>query len=80
LGASDPDIPGMDAAQEFQRGERLAPVQNTTSQYNRLAIGNNIADKANRDGVAARCADPAVHKRIEVDLSRIDDYEHLLRD
>src|SRR5512132_3039729 len=63
-----------------KRGELLAHVQNTNSQYNLPAIGKNIAYKANRDGVAERFADPAVHKSIEVDLSLIDYYDHLLRD
>jgi transposase len=63
-----------------KRGELLAHVQNTNSQYNLPAIGKNIAYKANRDGVADRFADPAVHKSIEVDLSLIDYYDHLLRD
>jgi hypothetical protein len=63
-----------------KRGELLAHVQHTNSQYNWPAIGQNIAYKANRDGVAERVAAPAVHKSIEVDLSRIDDDDHLLRD
>jgi hypothetical protein len=63
-----------------KRGELLAHVQNTNSQYNLPAIGKNIAYKANRDGVAERFADPAVYKSIEVDLSLIDYYDHLLRD
>jgi hypothetical protein len=62
------------------RGELLAHVQKTTSPYNLPAIGNNIADQANRDGVAARFADPAVHTRIAVDLALIDDDAQLLRD
>jgi transposase len=36
--------------------------------------------KANRDGVAERCADPAVHKRIAVDLTRIGHDDELRRD
>src|SRR5713101_4723697 len=47
------------------RGALLAHVQNTNSPYNLPAIGTNIADKANRDGVAERFADPAVHKSLE---------------
>src|SRR4030095_15388018 len=63
-----------------KRGELLAHVQNTNSQYNLPAIGKNIAYKTNRDGVAERCADPAVHKSIEVDLALITYYDELLRD
>jgi hypothetical protein len=63
-----------------KRGELLAHVQTTNSQYNLPAIGKNIASKANRDGVAERCADPAVHTSLEVDLSRIDYDDQRLRD
>jgi transposase len=62
-----------------KRGELLAHVQNTNSQYNLPAIGKNIAYKANRDGVAERFADPAVQKSIEVDLSLVSSYDELLR-
>jgi transposase len=62
------------------RGALLAHVHNTTSQYNLPAIGTKIASKAHRDGVAERCADPAVHKSIAVDLALITSYDALLRD
>ena len=54
-----------------KRAELLAHVQNTNSQYNLPEIGKKLAYKANRDGVAERVADPAVHKTIEVDLALI---------
>jgi transposase len=63
-----------------KRGELVAHVQNTNSQYNLPAIGKKIAYKANRDGVAERFADPAVQKSIEVDLALIGYYDELLRD
>jgi len=63
-----------------KRGELLAHVQNTNSQYNLPAIGKKIAYKANRAGVAERFADPAVHKSIEVDLALITYDDALLRD
>jgi transposase len=63
-----------------KRGELLAHVHNTNSQYNLPAIGKNIAYKANRDGVAERFADPAVQKSMEVDLSLVSHYDTLLRD
>jgi transposase len=63
-----------------KRGELLAHVHNTNSQYNLPAIGKKIAYKANRDGVAERFADPAVQKSIEVDLALITYYDELLRD
>jgi transposase len=63
-----------------KRAELLAHVQNTNSQYNLPVIGQKIAYKANRDGVAERFADPAVQKSIEVDLTLIGHYDDLLRD
>jgi transposase len=63
-----------------KRGELLAHVQHTNSQYNLPAIGKNIAHKTNRDGVAERFADPAVHKSIEVDLALITYDDELRRD
>jgi transposase len=63
-----------------KRGDLLAHVHNTNSQYNLPAIGKNIAYKTHRDGVAERFADPAVHKSIEVDLALITYYDALLRD
>jgi transposase len=63
-----------------KRGELLAHVHNTNSQYNLPTISKNIAYTTNRDGVAERCADPAVHKSIAVDLALITSYDALLRD
>jgi len=63
-----------------KRAELLTHVQHTNSQYNLPAIGQKIAYKANRDGVAERFADPAVQKSIEVDLTRIGHDDDLLRD
>jgi transposase len=48
--------------------------------YNLPEIGKKMAYKANRDGVAERFSDPAVHKSIEVDLALIGHYDQLLRD
>src|SRR5215510_1927029 len=44
-----------------KRGELLAHVHNTNSQSNLPAIGKTIAYQTNREGVAERFADPAVH-------------------
>jgi transposase len=63
-----------------KRGELLAHVQNTNSQYNLSAIGKNLAYKAHGDGVGERFADPAVQKSIEVDLALVSYYDELLRD
>src|SRR5919106_1789192 len=63
-----------------KRAELLAHIQNTNSQYNLPALGKRLAYKANRNGVAERFADPAVHKSIEVDLALIGHDDELLRD
>jgi transposase len=63
-----------------KRADLLAHVQNTNSQDNLPELGKNIADKANRDGVAERFADPAVQKSIEVDLALITYYDQRLTD
>src|SRR2546422_5615735 len=63
-----------------KRAELLAHIQNTNSQYNLPEIGKKLAYKGNRDGVAERFPDPAVHKSVEVDLALIDFYDQLLRD
>jgi transposase len=63
-----------------KRAELLAHVQNTNSQSNLPAIGKKLAYKANREGVAERFADAAVHKSIEVDLALITYYDELLRE
>ena len=62
------------------RGALLAHVHNTNSQYHLPAIGTKIAYKANRDGVAERCAAPAVQKSMEVDLALITYDDALRRD
>lgn len=61
-----------------KRAELLAHVQHTNSPSNLPDIGKKIAYKANRDGVAERLADPAVHKSLEVDLGLITSYDQLL--
>ena len=63
-----------------KRAELLAHIQNTNSQYNLPEIGKKLADKANREGVAERFLEPAVHKSVEVDLTLIGQYDRLLTD
>jgi transposase len=63
-----------------KRAERLAHVQNTTSQSTLPAMGKKIAYKANRAGVAERFAEAAVPKSIAVDLALLTSYDALLRD
>jgi transposase len=61
-----------------KRAELLGHSQNTNSQYHRPAIGKQLADKANREGVEDHFPDPSVRKSIEVDVALIDHYEKLL--
>jgi transposase len=63
-----------------KRAELLTHSQHTHSQYNLPEIGQKIAYKANRAGVAERFADPAGQQSIEVDLALIGHYDSLLRD
>jgi transposase len=63
-----------------KRAALLAHIQKTTSQYNLPAIGQKLADKGNRDGVAERCCDPAVQQSVAVDLALLDHDDQRLRD
>jgi transposase len=62
-----------------KRPDLLAHVQNTNSQYHVPEIGKQIAYTANRAGVAERCADPAVHKTLAVDLALMTSDDEVLR-
>jgi hypothetical protein len=63
-----------------KRAELLAPVQNTTSQYNLPDIGKKLAYNANRAGVAQRVAEPAVQQSLAVDRALITYDDQLLGD
>lgn len=65
-----------------KRGELLAHIQNTASQYNLPELGKKIAYKKNRTDVPERfeSTDPSVQKSIETDLALIDHYDPLIRD
>jgi hypothetical protein len=63
-----------------KRAALLTHSQNTNSQYHLPTSGKTIASKANRTGVAERFPEPAVQKRIEVDLALIEPYDRLLSD
>ena len=63
-----------------KRAELLAPVQHTNTQDNLPEIGKKIASKANRDGVAERFEEAAVHQTIAVDLDLITSYDERLKD
>jgi hypothetical protein len=63
-----------------KRAELLAHIQKTNSPYNFPDIGKKLAYQANRDGVAERFPEPAVQKRMEVDLALINHDDCLLGD
>jgi transposase len=63
-----------------QRAELLAHGQQTNSQHNLPEIGNKLASKANRGGVAERLPEPAVQKSIAVDLTLTDADDRLVTD
>jgi transposase len=63
-----------------ERAQLLSHVQNTNSQYNLPEIGQRIAYKANRGGLAERFIDPAVQKSVAVDLALIDYLDQTLKD
>ncbi|HXH14413.1 MAG TPA: hypothetical protein VNP04_32195 [Alphaproteobacteria bacterium] len=54
-----------------------AHVQQTPRPSNLPASGQNIASQANRDGVAERVADPAVHKHLAVNWALITSDDQL---
>jgi transposase len=54
-----------------KRGALLPHVHHTHSPYNLPALGQKLADTANRHGVAERVADPAVQKSLAIDLALI---------
>jgi transposase len=58
-----------------KRAELFAPVQKTNRQYNLPEIGKQIADNANREGVAERCDDPAVHQTLAIALALLTYYD-----
>ena len=51
------------------RGEAIAHIENTTSQYNLPAIDRKLRFAANREGIAEQFVDPAARRMIESDLS-----------
>jgi transposase len=63
-----------------KRAELLTHIHHTTSQYHLPAIGQKLADNANRAGVADRFTDPAGHKSIAVDLAFMSHDDSRLRD
>ncbi len=61
-----------------KRAELLAHIHNTNSQYNLPESGKKLAYKATREGVEEHFPAPSVRKTIEVEVSLINPYDHLL--
>jgi hypothetical protein len=61
------------------RAALLTHGQNPKSQSNRPELGQQMASKANRDGVAERCPDPAVQQSRAVALARLGYDDERLR-
>jgi hypothetical protein len=63
-----------------QRAARLAHLQNTHSQDKLPQLGQKMASKANRNGVAERLTDPAVQKSLAGVLALLGHDDPLRRD
>jgi transposase len=62
------------------RGEALAHVENTVSQYNRPAIGKKLRYAANRDGVAATLTEPSARRSVESDFALAEHLDEQIRE
>jgi transposase len=64
------------------RGQAIAHIQNTNSQYNYAPFGKKLGYAANREelNVAARFTEPSVRRMIDIDLALIDQHDALLGD
>jgi transposase len=63
-----------------KRGELLAHIQNTNTQYNFPSFEKRIDRKSNRSEVENRFQDESVQKTIDADLSMLDAYDKTIRD
>jgi transposase len=61
------------------RGESIAHVTNTTSQYNLEPTGKKLSYHANRVGVATRFTEESVQRSVQVDLALADHLDEQLR-
>jgi len=64
----------------YKRSELLAHIQNTRSQYNLPELKGCISRKRNRAGITDHFKDPSVRKSIELNLTLLKQYDHLLND
>lgn len=61
-----------------QRATLVAPIQNTKSQDNLPELGQKLADKAHRAGVAEHLPAPGVRKPIALEVSLSEPYDQLV--
>jgi transposase len=61
-----------------KRGELLAHIENTKSQYNLPDFSARLNRAVNRKGIAEHFPDPCVRRSIETDLDLIDYYDTLI--
>ena len=63
-----------------KRGELLAHIENTNSQFCLPAFQKKLTYPSNRGEASGRFGDPGVQKSIDVDLALIGYYDQMLRD
>ncbi len=61
-----------------KRGELIAHIQNTASQYNLPEPLGYVAKPSRREGLPQKFKDPIVRGMIEIDLATIEHYDQLL--
>jgi transposase len=62
------------------RAELFSHVQNTFHQYNEPFPSGSLLTKKNREGLAARLADPVVRRTVETDLQLAGAYDGIIRE
>src|SRR5512145_2185129 len=61
-----------------KRGELIAHIQNTVSQYNLPPLEQRIDKRCDRQGLLAHFPDPQVQNSVALDLAMIEQYDELL--
>jgi transposase len=81
--------PGMRATRDLlrrrlhfkrKRGELLAHIENTNSQYNHEGFSGKLTYRCHRQGAADRFEDASARMNINVDLETISYYDDMLRE
>jgi len=63
-----------------KRGELLAHIENTNSQYNHDVFSGKLTYRCHREDAADRFEDASARKNIAVDLEMISCYDHMLKE